>query len=82
MPGDILCTVLGQNVGQGQTIMGQANYSWYFWCYCFASFLKKHIKTNFKETSKVNQLAYTTTKLKRQEVTRVTKELLHPVYII
>ena len=23
MPGDILCTVLGQNLGQGQTIMGQ-----------------------------------------------------------
>ena len=27
MPGDILCTVLGQNVRQGQTILGQARYS-------------------------------------------------------
>ena len=40
VPGDILCMVMRQNVGQGQTIMGQANYSWYFWCYCFAFFLK------------------------------------------
>ena len=63
MPGDILCMVLGQNVGQGQTIMGQANYSWYFF---------KHIKANIKETSKVNQLANSTTKLKRQEVARVS----------
>ena len=31
VPGDILCMVLGQNVGQGQTKMRQANYSWYFW---------------------------------------------------
>ena len=51
--------------------MGQANYSWYFWCYCFSP--------PPPAPPILNPLANSTTKLKRQEVTRFTRELLHPV---
>ena len=44
---------------------------------CFAP--PSHIKANFKEASKGKPINKFETKLKRQEVTRFTREFLHPV---